>query len=194
MLRSTQPLKVINFIGAPGMGKSSLACLLYARMKMEHMSVELCREYAKYLVIAKREWQLLEEQLYLLAKQHHELFILRGQFEYAITDSPLILTSFYSNKDLTPASFETTVDEYNATFDNIYFFVRRAIDDSGIIFENRGRRHNRCESLALEASMLKWLELKNVRYFTLNLDDGFEPAIKKLDFVLNAISKNWPSA
>ena len=71
-LRSESKLKVINLFGAPGVGKSTIAAGLFYFMKTAGESVEHVTEYAKYLVLTDRVQQLEDEQLYLLAKQHHK--------------------------------------------------------------------------------------------------------------------------
>ena len=170
--RSAATLKVINLFGAPGVGKSSIAAGLYSKMKESHYSVELCREYAKYLTITDRNWQLEEEQLYLFAKQHHELFILRGKYKFAITDSPLLLTSFYANPLTTPNSFHQCVTDYNNTFDNINVLVTRDLSAASSVFENEGRIHDRAGSIKIQKEQPQFLEKNKVNYIHLELLEG----------------------
>ena len=174
-LRSHQPLKVINLFGAPGMGKSSIASGLYYELKRSHQSVELCREYAKYLVISSRHWQLREEQLYLFAKQHHELFILRGNYRLAITDSPLPLTAFYAAPDITPVSFIQCVKDYHDTFENLNLFVTRNLRAEGSVFEDAGRIHDRAASLEAEQRQRVFLKDWGISTIDIDLDDGHDP-------------------
>ncbi len=174
-LRSHQPLKVINLFGAPGTGKSAAAGGLYEEMKFHHQSVEMSREYAKYLIIAGREWQREEEQLYLFAKQHHELFILRGQYEFAITDSPLPLTAFYANPTVTPKEFYPCVRAYFETFQNINYFLERDFKDPSQVFEDRGRVHNREQSIQNMTEQRRFLENQNIPYTLISMTPGVRP-------------------
>lgn len=48
--------KVINLIGAPGAGKSTIASQLFSLMKWQGLDVELVSEYAKEL--GKKEQRL----------------------------------------------------------------------------------------------------------------------------------------
>ncbi|KWU24782.1 AAA family ATPase [Burkholderia cenocepacia] len=161
-------LKVINLFGAPGMGKSSVASGLFWLMKSHHMSVELVSEYAKYLVLSGRSWQLTEEQTYLFAKQHHkQLIIERNNYEFAVTDSPLSLSEFYAPKGFYE-SFGGLVDEASARFENINFFVSRDLS-AGAHFENRGREHDREQSLEVEERMRAFLERKGLTYTELQI-------------------------
>ena len=47
-------MKIINFYGAPGTGKSTLACELFVYMKKHGYNVELASEYAKECVYEKK--------------------------------------------------------------------------------------------------------------------------------------------
>jgi hypothetical protein len=163
-------LKVINLFGAPGMGKSSARSGVFWLMKSHHKSCEEISEYAKYLVLSGRKWQLTEEQTYLFSKQNHkQLIVERSGYEYAVTDSPLLLCSFYA-----PAgyhkSFEGLVDEASERFENINFFITRDVSGQEY-FEERGREHNREQSLQVEAEMREYLAKKGVEYQELRVGD-----------------------
>ena len=154
-------LKVINLFGAPGVGKSAARSGIFWLMKSLHVSVEEVSEYAKYLVMAGRRWQLEEEQLYLFSKQHHkQLIIAREGYEYAVTDSPLELCAFYAGAGYFQ-QFERMVDEVSDTFENVNFFLSRDLSQS---FEDRGRRHNREEAIATEKEMREFLDKKGILY------------------------------
>lgn len=88
-------IKVVNIFGAPSSGKSTAAAGLFWRMKCAGMSVELVSEYAKSCVFEDRMNLLNEDQLYIFAKQHRALFRIKDTYDYAIMDSPIILSSIY---------------------------------------------------------------------------------------------------
>lgn len=163
-VRANSPLVVINLFGAPGVGKSKAAAGLYWAMGSEHKSVELCREYAKYLTVTERNWQLREEQLFLFSKQHHEQFILRGKYKFAITDSPLLLTAFYAPKDVTPAAFYDSVKDYNDTYINLNFLMTRNLSDPNERFEEQGRWHKRTDSIENHLQQVEFLKEWGVEY------------------------------
>jgi adenylate kinase family enzyme len=89
--------KVINLVGAPGAGKSTIASQLFSRMKWEGYDVELVSEYAKELVWEER-METMKNEVYLFGKQHQRLFRLKNKVQYIITDRPLILSQFYNSK------------------------------------------------------------------------------------------------
>ena len=155
-------LKVINLFGAPGRGKSGTRSGLFWLMKACQFSVEEVSEYAKYLVMTGRTWQLQEEQLYLLSKQHHkQLIIERNGYEYAATDSPLQLSAFYAPKNYL-SHFEPLVAEAFDRFENINFFLTRDVEVEGSAFEERGRMHDRASSVQVEQEMREFLDKKSI--------------------------------
>jgi hypothetical protein len=161
-------LKIINLFGAPGVGKSSVAAGIFWLMKAQHCSVELVSEYAKYLVLSGRKWQLAEEQVYLFAKQHHKQFVIdRSGYEFGVTDSPLQLCQFYAPGKYF-SSFEGLVDEAAASFENVNFFVTRDLEAGH--FEERGRVQDRARALEVEHEMRAFLARKNVAYTDLPVD------------------------
>jgi hypothetical protein len=166
---SNQPkLKVINLFGAPGMGKSSIRSGVFWLMKSFHQSVEEVSEYAKYLTLSGRQWQLNEEQLYLFAKQHHKQFIIeRAGYEFAVTDSPLHLCDFYAPQGYYE-SFSSLVDDAHYRFDNINYFLTRDLGTTD--FEDRGRVHSKEQSTEVEARMRDYLREKRIPYKELVID------------------------
>jgi len=136
-------------------------------MKSYGLSVEEVSEYAKYLVLRRCEWQLKEEQLYLLAQQHHKQLILRGRYEYAVTDSPLALCDFYAPPEKFP-SFSALVSDLAETFENINFYLTRDLKNGP--FEDTGRVHSREDSLRVDAQMRQYLADCNVQYIELPID------------------------
>lgn len=160
-MTTPQKLKVINLFGAPGMGKSSVRSGVFWLMKSLHMSVEEVSEYAKYLVLTDRKWQLTEEQLYLFSKQLHKQHVVRRNgYEYAVTDSPIQLCPYYA-----PATYYKTfgplVDEAFDSFENINFFLSRDLGASAV-FEDRGRMHDRKAALQEETRMKQFLADKGI--------------------------------
>lgn len=165
---ASRKLKVINFFGAPCVGKSSVRSGLFWLMKSHHLSAEEVSEYAKYLVLAERKWQLSEEQIYLFAKQYHkQLIIARSGYEYAVTDSPLQLCAFYAPPRYFN-HFEGLVDDVFESFENINFFLTRNLSDGA--FENRGRTHSQKEAEQVELDMREFLDKKSIVYVDVPVD------------------------
>lgn len=113
---------VINFFGGPGCGKSTTSAGLFYLFKSMGDSAELAREYAKDVVWEGR-LHLLENQIYLFAKQLKRLKDLDGKVDYIITDSPLLLGLVYA-KDHSAAFHELILEEFNS-FNNLNIFLPR---------------------------------------------------------------------
>lgn len=92
-------INAINIFGAPGCGKSTTVAGLFYRMKCDGMSVELVSEYAKGCVFENRMYLIKEDQLYIFTKQHRALFRIKDTYDYAIMDSPIVLSSIYRSYD-----------------------------------------------------------------------------------------------
>lgn len=117
-------LKVINLFGGPGTGKSTTAAGLFHLMKIKYYNVELVTEFAKDLAWENRT-SIFSDQLYILAKQNRRLERLRDKVEWAITDSPLVLSLNYTTPNYLPIHFKSLVGELFDTYHNHNFFLTR---------------------------------------------------------------------
>lgn len=93
-------------------------------MKLALYNVELVTEFAKDLVWSER-YHMLDDQLYILAKQNHRLNRLRGKVDWVITDSPLLISLFHLPPDY-PDSFRQFILDLSATYENVFFYMERA--------------------------------------------------------------------
>lgn len=103
-------MKVINLFGGPGTGKSTTAALVFAQMKQMGLKTELVTEYAKDKVWEK-SFGVLSNQLYVFGKQHHRLWRLQDEVDYAICDSPLAISLYYG-KNCGGTFLELVVEEH----------------------------------------------------------------------------------
>jgi hypothetical protein len=115
-------VKVINLFGGPGAGKSTTAAGVFWLLKNRGLRVELVTEYAKALAWAKRGEEL-SDQFYVYSKQHHRQHVLKGQVDFCVTDSPLLLPLLYNQTE--PPSFRQYVIDNWYRYDNINFFIQR---------------------------------------------------------------------
>ena len=91
---------VINIIGAPGVGKTTISALLFARLKLRGYICEYVQEYAKKLVWIK-DFDSLNNQYHVTKKQYELLHQIDGHVNFIVTDGPLIHGIYYNkyNKD-----------------------------------------------------------------------------------------------
>lgn len=190
-------LKVVNLFGAPGVGKSATRSGLFWLMKIRGISVEEVSEYAKYLVLAKRLSQLENDQLYVLAKQHHKMHILNGSYEFAVTDSPLMLAGYYCEEMAkaghvaSPApDFVTTCLAYANSYDNLNLFLTRDFRLSK--FEEQGRLHNMQDSERIDKEQREFLARNGQTWVDIHMDACTPYDL--LGAMLAQVERHWPGS
>ena len=164
---------VINLFGGPGSGKSTTAAHLFTRLKTSHFNAELITEYAKDLTWEKRLNILEEDQLYILAKQHRRLLRIKDHVEYAISDSPLVLSPVYfgMNKytNFSYKTFNELTLELFKNYPNVNILLNRREDN---IYQAEGRNQDLKTAEKIDKEIEKYLYKNNIRFTALpiNLD------------------------
>lgn len=156
-------MKVINLYGGPGSGKSTSSAGLFFLMKTEGYKVELVTEYAKDMVYEKR-LNVLEDQIYIFAKQLRRLTRLENTVDYVITDSPLLLGKIYNNKY---QELDTLIERVYNEFDNIDIFIKRTKK-----YQEYGRTQNEEDAKKIDNQILDLLQSSAHCYFSVigNID------------------------
>lgn len=113
---------LVNLLGGPGAGKSTLAAGLFHELKTRNKSVELVTEYAKDLTWEKA-WDKRGDPFTILGEQHWRIKRVYSHVDLTITDSPILLSSVY-NKTM-PRCYHETILWAHAQYDNLNFFVKR---------------------------------------------------------------------
>jgi hypothetical protein len=141
-----------------------MSALIFAELKMRHISTEYTPEYAKQLVWQEK-FEDLNNQYHVSLTQYKMLKCIDGKVDYIITDSPLFLGLFY-NRD-----FENNTSDIIKTecmildklkeFNNKYIFLER---NETYPFETQGRVHNEQESKRIDAELKKLLEKHNIKF------------------------------
>lgn len=152
-------MKVINLFGGPGIGKSTIAMLLSAKMKLMHLSVEYVTEYAKDMVWEGRK-NILSDQLYITAKQNRKLERIKDKVNYAVSDCPLLLGIHYATPDYLPGSYSRLVFELWNQYDNINFLLMRESK-----YEKIGRYQTEEEALQIDVDIKDLLTANQVPFF-----------------------------
>lgn len=160
-------MKIINLFSGPGSGKSTTAAGLFYQMKLEHRNVELITEYAKELVYSDRVSFLNSKQEYVFAKQNLRQYILKDKVDWAITDSPLLLSLIYPKiYNTSPGDhFDTYVLETFNQYDNVNFFLERPETFSDI-----GRIQTIEESIRVDNLIIDALDKTGIKYVRVEAD------------------------
>lgn len=175
--------KVINILGAPGVGKSTYSAELFAKMKKQGFSCELVQEFAKEMVYADNE-KLRNDQLIVMAEQYRRTFVLNGKIDYIITDSPIILSIIYNQLTPNPypkANFNPICFEAYNRFENLNILLTHKLSR---MYEQNGRIQNLDQSLEIQNQMLKLIK----QY-------GLKCAVNpKIDHVIEALKNKQQTA
>jgi hypothetical protein len=165
-------MKVINIFGSPGVGKSTTASGLFYAMKCRGLETELVTEFAKDMVWEKR-LNILEDQLYVLAKQNRRIARLRDhKIDWVITDSPIPLGLLYLKPDAFSPTFSKLLIEVFEKYDNYNFLLSR-----NVVYNPVGR--NQTESEAIEFDT-KVIEILNQHQIPFEKIVGGEPAVSTI--------------
>ncbi len=147
-------MKVVNLFGGPSSGKSTTAAGVFYFMKLQGYKVELVTEYAKELVYDGMLELMLDRQEVIFAEQNQRLHRLRGKVDFAIVDSPLLLSCVYPDMNglqkgvnMWPAleAFKALVLAVIGTYENQNFFLQRPDG-----FETGGREHSLQQSMEID--------------------------------------------
>ncbi len=149
---------VVNFGGAPGVGKSTYAALLFSRLKELKIDCELCPEFAKQLVWEMR-YETFKDEQYIFSKQAHAQFRLNGKVDVIVTDRPLILTCYYAKDD--KALCDLCYDRY-MQYNNLTYLLQRVKD-----YNPNGRNQSEDEARQMDKDIKDMLDKYNISYKTI---------------------------
>ena len=159
--------KVINFVGGPGVGKSTAAGILFGEMKKRRMSVEYAPEFAKELTW--KNSNNIDDQIYVAGRQHNLIYSLLGQVDYIITDSPIFLGAVYSCRALNKYgdASKKISQELNKLLVTLHFAM-----NSTTILVNRidrpydvsGRNQSYEEARLLDQEIKEFMNLNRIDY------------------------------
>lgn len=120
-------MKVVNLYGGPGAGKTATAWGLASELKKRGYNVEYVPEFAKKCVYENRLNILSGDQLYVLAKQHHDILTLsKHTMDFVIVDSPILISATYNNhENLSQDILNLLVKELDSRYENINILIER---------------------------------------------------------------------
>lgn len=152
----------INLFSGPGVGKSTTAAGLFHKMKTNNMKVEYVQEYAKDLTYGK-DFVKLSDQLLLLGKQHHRMFRLKDQVDYAIHDSSFIIGMVYADEKLIPLEeFENLLIALYHRYEHINILLKRNKD---IEYQEYGRNQSLDQAIQKDEEIKDWLVQKGIPFY-----------------------------
>lgn len=146
---------VLNFVGGPGAGKSTLMADVFAELKWNGINCEMSSEWIKEKVW-EESFKICENQIYIFGKQYHRNKRLTD-VDIIITDSPLILSIIY-NKTLGETFNKLVLEVFNS-FDNINYIVDRVKP-----YNPKGRFQDESEAKIIDQQVHNLLNQYNIPY------------------------------
>ena len=167
---------IVNLFGAPGVGKSTGAALLYATLKQAGVNAELITEFAKDKTWERNDTALAAQD-YIFAKQHYRIRRVVNQVDVIITDSPLLLSSFYMGHDPSLGRpFQDLVLHAFNSYENMNFFIMRDKP-----YNPAGRSQTEEESDRISLCMYRFLRHNHVPFVCVSgMVDGYFGIIKAI--------------
>lgn len=186
---------LVNIVGAPCAGKSTLACSIFSKLKSNHHDAEYVAEYAKQLVW-QGDFDLLNNQHYVASRQYKMIKSIINKVDYLICDSPLFISLFYNeynenNTSNVQKTKDMILDKMSEFEDSIYIFIKRNKQNS---YHINGRVHDEEQSIEIEDLIEKMLVDNNIKYFEMTTGDDIEEAynyIIKDDMETHIVVKLW---
>lgn len=179
-------MKVINFFGGAGVGKSTHAAGLFYHMKSKGHNVELINEYAKQMVWEGHK-EVMRDQFYLAANQHRQMVRLEGKVDYCITDSPMLLNVVYRDmygEPLYSNNLDRIVIECHQRYKNINILMNRPETNA---FEQDGRFQDYEQSCMIDRRIEKLLNDLEENYTKVNYEWNNNIFRDLLEYV-----EDWP--
>lgn len=152
---------IINLFGAPGAGKSTTRAGVFHRLKLMGYNVEEVPEVAKDFTWEERKIALACAP-YVFGKQLRNMTRLLGKVEIIVTDSPVLLASYYARKyGNYPESFYQSIREITASMNaaQLNFLVHRVKP-----YNPAGRNQTEGESDVIGTELLQFLVDNNVKF------------------------------
>lgn len=166
---------VVNLFGAPGAGKSTGAAYVFSKLKLAGINAELVTEFAKDKV-----WEgsqaVFQNQAYIFGKQYFRISRLQDKVDVVITDSPILLSSFYNKDEVLGKELDALVTKVFESYQNLNVFINRVKP-----YNPAGRFQTEAESDMLADDLFDFLNKHGVicKHYT-GSEDGYDVLVKDI--------------
>ena len=170
---------VINLIGGPCSGKSTVAAELFARLKKMGIKTELVSEYIKDRIYEENN-TMPNNQIAIFGMEHYNISTKLGKVDVIVHDGSYINNIIYKteyNKEFD----DLIISEYKK-FNNLDFFIKRG----NIEFESYGRIHNLKQSKELDRIIKETYDNYGLTYIEVESRDAVD---KIIPIVLKKLNK-----
>lgn len=164
---------VINLIGGPGCGKSTTMAGVFYKLKKNGVNCEMATEFTKDKVW-EEDYRMLDDQLYIIAKQFHRISRLIDKVDIVIMDTSLLSSIIY-DKSGSQALKQLCIEMFNQ-FNNMVFFI----DRSDIKYHTEGRVESFERSQEIDEKYKNLMEECNIQYTSVTNEECVDVIFKKL--------------
>jgi adenylate kinase family enzyme len=178
---------VINIIGAPGVGKTTISALLFAKLKLCGYVCEYVQEYAKKLVWMK-DFDTLNNQYHVTKKQFELLQQINGHVDFIVTDGPLIHGIYYNKYNKDNISNIDKTEKYILDCFNKFNNINIVLDRINRKYETEGRIQTEDEAKDIDIVLKHLLKINLIKYKNYPAEENSIQNI--IDFIINFIQKN----
>lgn len=161
---------VINLIGGPCSGKSTVAAELFARLKKMGVHCELVSEYIKDRIYEENK-TMPSNQIAIFGMEHYNISTKLGKVDVIIHDGSFLNNVVYKVGD--NKEFDALIISEYKKFKNLDFFIKRG----NIEFENYGRIHNLKQSKELDKIIKETYEKYGLSYIEVEARDAVDKMI-----------------
>ena len=166
---------IVNLFGAPGAGKSTGAAYIFSKIKMAGVNAELVTEFAKDKVWEESK-EVFNNQIYIFGKQSFKISRVMNKVDVIITDSPIILSSFYNSDEMIQEELDALVMKTFNSYNNMNYFIERVKP-----YQEKGRFQTEEESDQIADKVSTLLDEKEVDYEVIAGDtEGYDYIVKQI--------------
>ena len=161
---------VINLIGGPCSGKSTIAAELFARLKKMGIHCELVSEYIKDRIYEENQ-TMPKNQIAIFGMEHYSISNKIGKVDCIVHDGSFINNIIYKTEE--NKYFDDLIISEYKRFWNLDFFIKRG----NIEFETYGRIHNLKQSKELDKTIKETYDSYELSYIEVESRDAVDKII-----------------
>jgi nicotinamide riboside kinase len=159
-------IKIINIIGVPSVGKSTLAAEIYAHTSSLGIRAHLITEFIKDWAMRKIPISAINQLAVLGNQSHYITALLTSKYELGISDTSPLLCGFYANyySDNSFPHMITAIKEWQDYLSKTYniqiynFFIQLTPSEYRTRYRPEGRYETLEQCLEMQETMKEWFE------------------------------------